>query len=185
MLAHPVQGRAPHLHHPVQLIRLIHPVRPLVHFRVSPQILIRHVAQILRPGVVQNAVQRGSFVTRRKLPIAVIDRDLVPVTNTRLVSLRQINEPFGRELFKGVRIVHHGNPALGAVVVIVPQPQRVPHFVRRQLPDAFQRRLVENIRLFSPVGIGRKQPFKNQIILPVAQRTQRYRGLDNFACARV
>ena len=91
----------------------------------------------------------------------------------------------GQQLLLRMRIIHHRDPSLRAVVVIVPQAQRVADFMRGQLPDARQRRPIQNIGLFVAGRVRRKQPFEDQVILPVAQRAQRDRALDDLAGARI
>ena len=84
-----------------------------------------------------------------------------------------------------MRIIHHRDPSLGAVVVIVAQAEGVAHFVRGQLADARQRGLVEDVGLLVAGGVGRKQAFEDQVILAVAQRAQGDGALDDLAGARI
>ena len=84
-----------------------------------------------------------------------------------------------------MRIIHHRNPALAAVVIVVTQAQRVAHLMRCQLPDARERRLIQNVRLLVADGVGREQALEDQIILPVAQRAEYDRALDDLAGSRI
>ena len=59
------------------------------------------------------------------------------------------------------------------------------HFMRGQLADARERGLIQNFGLLIAVGVGRKQAFEDQVILPVAQGAEGDRPLDNFAGARI
>ena len=93
--------------------------------------------------------------------------------------------PSSRSFSMRMRIVHHGDPSLGAVVVIVAQAEGVADFVRGELPDARQGGLVENIGLFVAGGVGREQAFEDEVILPVAQRAEGDGGLDDLAGARI
>jgi hypothetical protein len=144
----------------VQLVGLVHAVRPLVHARVRVEILVGQVAQILRPGVVEDLAESGRFVALGKLAIAVIDGHLVPIADARRVGVGDVDGAVGAQFLLRVRIVHHRNPALGAVVIIVAQAERVAHFVSGQLADARQRGLVQDVGLLGAVGVRREQPSK-------------------------
>jgi hypothetical protein len=51
----------------------------------------------------------------------------------RARRLREIDGAVALQLFERMRIVHHGDPALVAVVVVVAKAERVADLVRRQL----------------------------------------------------
>ncbi len=63
MLAQAAERGAAQLHQAVQFVGLVDAVRPLFDARVDAGVLIGEVAQVLLPGVVQDAVQLGLFVT--------------------------------------------------------------------------------------------------------------------------
>ncbi len=149
-------------------------------------VLVGEVAQILLPGVVDDPGERRRRVgAGRELPVAEVDRHLVPVADPRLVGLGDVDGAVGLQLLERMRVVHHRDPALGAVVVVVAEAQGVADLVGRQLANARQRRLVEDRGPFGASLVGRQQPFEDHVVLAVAQRPQRHRRLDDFAGARV
>ena len=149
-------------------------------------VLIGEVAEILRPGVIEDLRERRELVgSLGELPVAVVDRDLVPVANARLIRVGQIDGAVVLQLLEGMRIVHHRDPSLLAVVVVVSESERVADLVRGELANARQRRLVEHGRLLGARGIRREQSFEDQIVLTVAQRPKRDGGFDDLAGARV
>ena len=82
------ERRAAHFHQAIQLVGLVDAVRPLIDLRVRVGVLVRHVAQILRPCIVQDFGQRRRLVRAgRELSVAVVDRDLVPVADPRLIRV--------------------------------------------------------------------------------------------------
>ena len=186
LLAHAVERGAAHLHQPVQLLGLVHAVGPLLGARVDVGVLVGEVAQVLRPRVVDDRGQRRRLVDAgRELPVAEVDRHLVPVADPRLVGLRDVDGAVGLQLLERVRIVHHRDPALGAVVVVVAEAEGVADLVRGELADAGQRRLVELRRPLAAGLVRRQQPLEDHVVLAVAQRAERDRGLDDLAGARV
>ena len=89
------------------------------------------------------------------------------------------------QLLERMRIVHHRDPALRAVVVVVAEAERVADFVRGELADARQRGLVEDVGLLVAGRVRREQALEDQVVLPVAQRAERDRRLDDLAGARI
>ena len=89
------------------------------------------------------------------------------------------------QLLERMRVVHHRDPALVAVVVVVAEAERVADLVRRELADALQRRLVQHRRLLVAGRVRREQAFEDQVVLAIAQRAERDRGLDDLAGARI
>ena len=91
----------------------------------------------------------------------------------------------GVQLLERMGIVHHRDPAFFAVVVVVAEAERVADLVRGQLADALQRRFVQHRRLLAAAGVRREQAFEDHVVLPIAQRSERDRRLDDLAGARV
>ena len=84
-----------------------------------------------------------------------------------------------------MRIVHDRDPPFRAVVVLVAEPERVTDLVRSELPEARDRRLRENGRGLGACLVRREQAFGDQIVLSIAQRSQRHGGLDDFTRAGI
>ena len=186
VLADLVERRAPHLHQPVQLVGLILAVRPLIDLRVRVGVLVGHVAQILRPRIVQHLRERRLLVrARRELAVAVVDRHPVPITDLLGIGLGDVDGAVRVQLLERMRIVHHRDPALLAVVVVVAETERVADLVRRELADALQRREVGRFRLLLAGDVGRRQPFEDQVVLAIAQRAERDGALEDLAGTRI
>ena len=83
-----------------------------------------------------------------------------------------------------MRIVHHRDPALRAVVIVVAETECMADFVGGQLTDALERGLVENRRPLAALA-GRQQTFEDHVVLPIAQRPQRDGGLDDLTGPRI
>ena len=174
------------LHQPVELVGLIDAVRPLLHARMNVRVLVGEVPEVLGPRVVEDLRQgRRLAGALREFTIAVVDRDLVPVADPRRVRIREIDRAVVFQHFERMRVVHHRDPALAAVVVVVAEADRVADFVRRELADARERRLIENVGLFRAGLVRRQETFEDHVILAVAQRAERHRGLDDLARARI
>ena len=152
----------------------------------GPRVLIRQKAQSARERVMQNFVERRVLVrARRKILIAVADRHFVPFADPRGVGVRQIRYAVRTQLHIRRRIIHHRRAMHRARGVVVLEPQRVAHFMRRQLPQPGQRHLLHLRRERLALFIRRQQRFRNHIVLPHAQRTQRHVPLDDFSRARI
>src|SRR4051812_29338571 len=82
-----------------------------------------------------------------ELAVAVVDSDLVPLADARLVGVGEVDRAVLIQLLERVRIIHDRDPALRAVVIVVAEPEGVSDLMRRELADALERRLVENVRL--------------------------------------
>ena len=127
----------------------------------------------------------GSLVPFAILAVAEVDRHLVPVADVLRVGVVDVDGAVFLQHFERMRVVHHRDPALAAVVVVVAEAERVADFVRRELADALQRGLVEDRRTFIALGVGRQQAFEDHVVLAIAQRPERDRGLDDLAGARI
>ncbi len=185
-LADPIECGAPNLHQAVEFVGLIQPIRPPVGARIGLHILIRQIADVLRPCIVQDLCESGGFVgLRGELPVAVVDGDLVPLADALRIGVRQIDRPVRPQLLERMRVVHHRDPALVAVVVVVAEAERVTGFVGRQLANSLERGVVEHGRPLCADGVRRQQPFEDHVVLTIAQRPERDRGLDDFAGARI
>src|SRR4029079_4008573 len=91
----------------------------------------------------------------------------------------------GIELFERVRIVHHRDPPLAAVVVLVAEAERVADLVRGELANARQRRPGEDVGVLAAVPVWGEQPLEDQVVLAVAEGSERDGGLDDLARPRV
>ena len=169
MLAEAVECGAAHAHEAIQLVRLVDAVRPLIGFRVRIGVLIGQVAQVGGPGVVEDLGQGGRVLAGRELAIAVVDGDLVPIADAGLIGVGEVDRAVLGELLERVRIVHDGDPSLGAVVVVVAEPERVSDLVRGELTDALESGLVKDVGLLRAGGVRREQSFEDEVILAVAQ----------------
>ncbi len=185
-LADARERRVTDLHDPRELVGLIQPVRPLLDARVNVHVLVREVPDVLRPRVVDDLGQRFRLVRAcRELAVAEGDRHLVPVADARLIRVLDVDRSVFFERLQGMRVVHDRDPALAAVVVVVPEAERVPDLVRSELPDARERRLVENVGPLVAGRVRREQAFEDHVVLTVAQRSERDRAAEDLAGARV
>ena len=148
---------------------MVDSIRPLVGARIGVSVLIAQIAQILFPSFIEDLRQRRRFVADRQGSIAIIYGHFIPIANARLIGVRNVDCAVREQSLLGMRIVHHGNPTLAAVVVIVPQTERVADFMRGELADAGKGGLIEDLRLLVARCIRRQQAFENHVILTVSQ----------------
>ena len=143
-----------------------------------PRVLVGNIDQARPSGLGQNGIEFGSLSGAiEELPIAVIDRDLIPETDVDGVSRRQIRYAVLVERHPGVRIVHHRHRFRGSMREcagreVMRQPQRMPRFMGGQLPGAGQRHGQHGIvlrREFPAHDIGREQRLRDEIVLPASQ----------------
>jgi hypothetical protein len=185
VFAEAAERGAADLHEAVELVGLVDAVRPLVHARVEVGVLVGQVAEVFGPGVVQDLVEGGLLIAARQDAVAVVDGDLVPIADTRGVGFGDIDGAVFAELFLRVRIIHDGDPAGGAVVVVVAQAEGVAHFVSCELADTGECGLIENLGLLVAGGVGREQSFEDHVVLAVAEGAKGDGGLDDLAGARI
>jgi hypothetical protein len=73
-------------------------------------VLIREVADVVRPRVVENLAQRaGIILAVGELTVPVVDRDLVPLADPSRIALEMLSRR-RFELLERMRIVHHRDP---------------------------------------------------------------------------
>src|SRR5882762_2947072 len=189
LLAKSLQGRRTHLHQSIQLLHRVRAripqMRQAARGTRRPRILIRQIPQPPPKTIQQDFVQRRVLISaRRKFAVPPRNRNFVPLPNPRSVRIRNIRHSIRAQLHHRRRIIHHRRPIHRARRIVVHQPQRVPHFMRRQLPQPRQRHLLRAIlsrRQPLAICIRRQQTLRDQIILPHPQRSQRNVPLDNFS----
>ena len=154
--------------------------------RVRPGVLTREVTEVLCPRGVEYGLEHRRHVRSiRVILVPVGDRDLVPRPDSDVIGLRQVDLSIRSEGDEWVWVVHDRDASLLARVVVVTQTEGVPHFVRRQLPDARQRHLGQLRRGLVAVEIRRKEPFGDEVVLADPERAERHVSLDDLAGARV
>ncbi len=186
VLAEAVQRGAANLHHPLQLGGGVGAVRPLVGARVHGDVLVGEVSQVALPGLVEDPAQLGRLVDAvREVLIAPDDGDAVPLADPVLVDLGVVERAVVLQRDPGVRVVHDGDAAEPAVVVVVPEAEGVADLVCRELADAGERPFGQLGRRLVAGLVGREQPLGDQVVLPHAQRAERDDALDDLAGARI
>ena len=141
---------------------------------------------LLQKSICQNPVKRRVLVRAcRKIRIPPRDRNFVPLADSRRIRLRQIRHAVRAQHHHRRRIIHHRGSPHRARRIIVLQPERVPHFVRRKLPQSRERHLLHLWRNWLSFFIRREQSLRDQKILPHAQRPERHLPLDNFPRPRI
>src|SRR5882762_3411709 len=197
------QSRCTHLHQTIQLIHRVRARIPQMSYAARgtrrPRILICQIPQPPPKSIQQNLAQRRALIrARRKFAVSPCNRNFIPLANPRSVRIRNIRHSIRAQFHHRRRIIHHRRPIHCARRIVVHQPQRVPHLMRRQLPQPRQRHLLRRIltRGILPsailsrgqrfaVRVWRQQSLRNQIILPHPQRSQRYVPFDDFSRARI
>src|ERR1019366_1612989 len=115
----------------------------------------------------------------------IVDGDLVPLADARRVGFGDIDGAIVAQLLLRVRIVHHGNPTQGAVVVVVAEAEGVADFVGGELADAGEGGLVKDGGPLVAGVVGGKQALEDEVVLAVAEGAEGDGGLDDLAGARV
>ena len=186
VLAHAVERRATDLHEPPELSDDVFAVVPPVGHGAHAHVLVRHIDDVSLPRFVEDAAERFLLVHAvGEVLVAVLDRDLVPFADLGVVGVREIDGAVRPQRLERMRVVHDRDPALGAVVVVVPESERVADLVRRELAKAGERGLRQDRRGLVAVLVGRQQAFEDPIVLAHPQRAERDDGLDDLTGARV
>src|SRR5688572_19180533 len=80
-----------------------------------------------------------------------------------------------------MRIVEYRDPARLAVVVVVPDAERVADFVGRELADAGERPLEDVLRHLGAGLVGAEQPLGDHVVLADTKGSQRHDAFDDLA----
>ncbi len=103
------------------------------------RIVVGDEVEALLLRIQQHLRQIGCFLIGGKLRIAVGDGNLVPRAYAHRVGMGEIRLAVAIQGDQRMGIIHHRSALAertGGEVML--QPQRVPHFMRRQLPQASQ-----------------------------------------------
>ena len=125
------------------------------------------------------------FTPGGKVLIPVHDGNLVPFPDTACIGVRELYLPIFCGGDPWMWIIHHRSPVLRACNVIVRETDRVPDFVRRELPQPCQRHFLHGFWDRLPLFVRSEQSLRDQVILPHTQGAKRNMPLDDLPGARI
>jgi len=85
--------------------------------------------------------------------IAKGNGDLVPLANTHIIGIRQVDRTIRSNFNEWMGIIHDRSSIIDARGVIMAQPQSVPHFMAGELPDPCQCHLQQFRRVVLSIPI--------------------------------